>query len=90
MTGFDGQSRRADGDPDATPVSATRRWAQVVTGLAVAVVSAIVFTSLFWGLHDWLVDQGRLGLPILIVVRIACFAAIGWGCWQAYQGYRRP
>ncbi|MGI5521126.1 hypothetical protein ACQEUX_09230 [Micromonospora sp. CA-259024] len=60
-----------------------------MTGSAVAVVAAVVFTALFWGLHDWLVDQGRLGLPILLAVRVACVAAIGWGCWHAHQGFRR-
>ncbi|MEU7589849.1 hypothetical protein AB0A95_26555 [Micromonospora sp. NPDC049230] len=78
----------AGGDRDAARVAPIRRWVRVVTGLVVVVVAAVVFTALFWGLRDWLVDQGRLGLPILLAVRIACFAAIGWGCWWAYQGFR--
>ncbi|WP_444951470.1 hypothetical protein [Micromonospora ureilytica] len=88
MTGVDDEGRRFDGDSDSAQVLPSRRWAQVVTGSAVAVVAAIVFTALFWGLHDWLVDRGRLGLPILLAVRVACFAAFGWGCWRAYQGFR--
>ncbi|MEU8408327.1 hypothetical protein AB0C19_19230 [Micromonospora sp. NPDC048842] len=90
MTGVDGEGRRLGGDRDSAQVLPSRRWARLVTGLAVAVVAAVVFTALFWGLHDWLVDRGRLGLPILLTVRFACFAAFGWGCWQAYQGSRRP
>lgn len=90
MTGVDDDERRLDGYRDSAQVVPTRRWAQVVTGLAVAVVASIVFTALFWGLHDWLVDRGRLGLPILLAARVACFATFGWGCWRAYQGFRRP
>ncbi|RQX12389.1 hypothetical protein DDE19_28345 [Micromonospora ureilytica] len=90
MTGVDDGGRRIDGDCNSAQVLPSRRWARVVSGLAVAVVAALVFTVLFWGLRDWLVDQGRLGLPILLAVRVACFAAIGWGCWRAYQGFRRP
>ena len=74
MTGVDDDERRLDGYRDSAQVVPTRRWAQVVTGLAVAVVASIVFTALFWGLHDWLVDRGRLGLPILLAARTACFA----------------
>ncbi|MFF0153468.1 hypothetical protein [Micromonospora sp. NPDC005203] len=96
------RGRRLDGDRelcdptmptpggDATRVVPSRRWVRAVTGVLVAVVAAVVFTALCWGLRDWLVDQGRWGLPILLAVRIACFAAIGWGCWRAYQGFRRP
>ncbi|WP_410818449.1 hypothetical protein [Micromonospora sp. 050-3] len=90
MTGVDDGGRPLDGDRDSAQVLPSRRWAQVVSGLAVAVIAAIMFTALFWGLYDWLTDQGRLGLPILLAARVACFAAFGWGCWQAYQGFRRP
>ncbi|MCG5451643.1 hypothetical protein [Micromonospora hortensis] len=90
MAGVDDDGRRLDGGRGLARVLPTRRWAQVVSGLTVAVVAAIVFTALFWGLHDWLIDRGRLGLPILLAARVACFATIGWGCWRAYQGFRRP